>query len=73
MVILLLSSRRSAAEAADAETSGVSRTMGLLDPGAGLADELGGEGMWFIPLKFTLRIRKTRTNWSVTVQVKILI
>jgi hypothetical protein len=47
--------------------------MGLLDPGAGLAVELGGGAMWFVPLRFTLRIRKTRTNWQVTVRVQIII
>lgn len=29
--------------------------------------------MWYIPLSFTLLLRKTRTGWSITVRVNFLV
>jgi len=46
--------------------------MGHADPGKGLALDGGGEVMWWIPLSFTLYVRKTRTGWIVSVRVKLI-
>lgn len=29
--------------------------------------------MWFLPLNVTLRMRKTRMSWSLTIRVKLII
>ncbi|WP_162293157.1 hypothetical protein [Phyllobacterium zundukense] len=43
--------------------------MGLSDQGSGLAHETGGDAMWYLPLRITLELKKTRTSWTLTIRV----
>ena len=37
--------------------------------GKGLARKTGGDAMWYLPLRITLELKKTRTSWQLTIRV----
>ena len=45
---------------------------GSPDCGVSLADDTEVITMWFWPLTITLRIRKTRTTWQVSIRVSLI-
>jgi hypothetical protein len=40
--------------------------------GKGLAFKLGGDVMWYLPLSFTLEMKKTRTSWYLVIRVHFI-